>query len=367
MNDTLAQLNAAGVSIWLDDLSRARIDSGNLRDLIERDHIVGVTTNPTIFANALASGHDYDAQLADLARADVDVDEAVFQLTTTDVRSACDLLEPTYRASNGVDGRVSIEVGPELAHDTEATVAEARRLWEAVDRKNCYIKIPATAEGCNAIRRALAQGIDVNVTLIFGLEQYDAVLEAYVAGLEDARAAGLDISTIHSVASFFVSRVDTEIDARLRALGAPRDLFGKAAVANARLAYAACEHHFSTERWAGLEGAGARRQRPLWASTGVKDPAYRDTMYVEELVAPGTVNTMPEATLRAVIDHGVILGDRIAGTEGEARAVLDTVAAVGVDYSHVIETLSREGIEKFLGAWSNVRQTVAAGLKSNPS
>lgn len=362
MSDALTQLNDAGVSIWLDDLSRDRIDSGNLRDLIDHRHVVGVTTNPTIFANALTGGNHYDPQLGQLAAARTDIAEAVFELLTTDVRLACDILAPVFQASDGVDGRVSIEVAPDLADDTAATVASARRIWDAVDRKNCYIKIPATPAGYSAIRRCLGEGIDVNVTLIFGLEQYDAVLDAFIGGLEDARDGGRDISTIHSVASFFVSRVDTEVDARLRARNAPKELFGQAGIANARLAYAAHEAKFSTGRWAVLQKEGARRQRPLWASTGVKDPTYRDTMYVEELVAPRTVMTLPEPTLRAVADHGIITGDRITGTRTKSRALLDTVIAAGIDYPDVIATLTRQGIEKFQSAWRQVAVTVAVGL-----
>ena len=283
MSNALTRLNEEGVSIWLDDLSRDRIDSGNLRDLIAHSHIVGVTTNPTIFSHALARGNHYNAQLAELAAAQTDTEEAVYQLITTDVRRACELLDPVFRASDGVDGRVSIEVAPDLAYDTDATVASARRIWDAVGRRNCYIKIPATVQGHAAIRRCLGEGIDVNVTLIFGLEQYDAVLEAFIGGLEDARDAGLDISTIHSVASFFVSRVDTEIDARLRARHAPEALFGHAGIANARVAYADQQAKFSTDRWAKLQKMGARRQRPLWASTGVKASSRQESTTTRSL------------------------------------------------------------------------------------
>jgi transaldolase len=362
MNDALTRLNDAGVSIWLDDLSRDRIESGNLAHLIADSHVVGVTTNPTIFAHALTSGKRYDRQLAELAHAHANTPEAVFELITTDVRLACDIFAPAFEASDGVDGRVSIEVAPDLADDTAATVASARRIREAVDRRNCYIKIPATPAGFPAIRACLGEGIDVNVTLIFGLEQYDAVLEAFIGGLEDARDGGLDISTIHSVASFFVSRVDTEVDARLRARNAPGELFGQAGIANARLAYAAQDAKFGTDRWAALQEKGARPQRPLWASTGVKDPTYRDTMYVEELAGPGTVMTLPEATLRSVADHGIITGDRVTAHRAESRAVLDTLMAAGIDYPDVIDTLTRQGIQKFERDWRRVATTVDGGL-----
>ncbi|MEI2818830.1 MAG: transaldolase [Marmoricola sp.] len=362
MTDNLSQLSAAGVSIWLDDLSRERLETGNLADLVANDSVVGVTTNPAIFQAALANGERYNAQVAQLAQAGADVNEAVFALTTTDVRAACDVLRPIYDATAGVDGRVSIEVAPDLAHDTEGTVASARALWAEVDRANCLIKIPGTPAGCPAITTCLTEGIDINVTLIFGLDQYKAVMEAYVAGLEGADAAGLDLSQIHSVASFFVSRVDTEIDKRLEASGADASLFGRAGIANARLAYEAYEEFFSGPRWEALAAKGANKQRPLWASTGVKNPDYKDTMYVVDLVAPNTVNTMPEKTLQAVKDHGVVAGDQITPHYDEARATLAALAAAGIDYDDVIEVLIAEGVDKFVVAWEDLLASLNKSL-----
>jgi len=309
--DPLRRLSEEGVSIWLDDMSRTRLASGTLADLIRDRHVVGVTTNPTIFQKAISESDLYDSQLRDLAVRGVDVEEAIRMVTTLDVRWGCDVLRPVYDASDGVDGRVSIEVDPRLAHETEPTIAEARQLWWLVDRPNLFIKIPATKAGLPAIAQCLAEGISVNVTLIFSLERYGEVMEAFLDGIERARVAGHDLSRLGSVASFFVSRVDTEVDKRLDKIGSAeaKALRGKAAIANARLAYQRYEQVFGTARWASLADAGARPQRPLWASTGVKDPAYDDTQYVVELVAPGTVNTMPEATVNAVADHGVIRGD----------------------------------------------------------
>ncbi len=316
MTDALKRLSDEGVAIWLDDLSRKRITSGNLAELIDQQHVVGVTTNPSIFQKAISQGDGYDGQLTDLAARRLTVDEALRMITTADVRDAADILRPVYDATDHQDGRVSIEVDPRLAHDTTATVAEAKQLAWLVDRPNTLIKIPATKAGLPAITEVIGRGISVNVTLIFSLERYREVMDAYLSGLEKAKAAGLDLSEIHSVASFFVSRVDTEIDKRLEKIGTDeaKALKGKAAVANARLAYQAYEEVFGTERWAALEKAGANKQRPLWASTGVKDPAYPDTLYVTELVAPNTVNTMPEATLDATADHGQVTGDTIRGT-----------------------------------------------------
>lgn len=363
MSDRLRKLSDAGVSIWLDDLSRERLETGNLADLVKNSSVVGVTTNPSIFAGALADGARYDQQVRLLAADGADVDRTVFELTTTDVRNACDVLRDVWAATDGVDGRVSIEVSPTLAHDTDETVTEARRLWEAVDRPNLLIKIPGTTEGCPAITETLAAGISVNVTLIFGLAQYQDVMNAYVEGLERALANGHDLAGIHSVASFFVSRVDTEIDARLAKEGADAALFGRAGVANARLAFEACEQFFSGDRWAALEAAGARRQRPLWASTGVKNPEYDDTMYVVDLVVEDTVNTMPEKTLDAVADHGEIAGDRVRPFYADARATLDELTAAGVDYDDVIAVLIREGVEKFVTAWEELLGTVEASLE----
>ena len=364
MSDHLKELSEAGVSIWLDDLSRERLASGNLADLIKNDHIVGVTTNPSIFAAALADGERYDEQVRQLAAEGADVDKTVFALTTTDVRDACDVLRTVFDATNGVDGRVSIEVAPDLAHDTEATLASAKELWKEVDRPNLFIKIPATTAGAPAISDTLAEGISVNVTLIFGLDRYQGVMEAYVAGLEKAHAAGRDLSEIHSVASFFVSRVDSEIDNRLNKTGASDDLLGKAGVANARLAYEAYEKFFSGERWEKLAAAGANRQRPLWASTGVKNPNYRDTMYVVDLVVENTVNTMPEKTLQAVKDHGEVLADQVRPNYEDARQVMQQLADAGIDYDDVITTLEEEGVEKFVASWNELLETVERNLEA---
>ena len=363
MSDRLKQLSEAGVSIWLDDLSRERVETGNLADLVKNSSVVGITSNPTIFATALADGERYDAQVRRLAAEGADVHRTVFELTTTDVRDACDIMRPVYDATGGVDGRVSIEVSPDLADDTEATVAEAKRLWEAVDRPNAYIKIPATPAGLPAITETLGAGIDVNVTLIFGLDQYQGVMEAFIAGVEKARDNGHDLSQLHSVASFFVSRIDTEIDKRLEAAGADKSLFGRAGVANARLAYKAFEEFFATDRWAALEAAGARRQRPLWASTGVKNPDYDDTMYVVQLVVDGTVNTMPEKTLDAVADHGEIAGDQVHPNFDDAEQTMAELAEAGVDYDDVIAVLIREGVEKFVKSWGELEASVRASLE----
>jgi transaldolase len=359
----LADLSAAGVAVWLDDLSRARLTSGNLAALVADSHVVGVTTNPSIFQKALSDGAAYDEQVRDLALRGTDVGESVRALTAYDVRWACDVLRPVYDTTDGVDGRVSIEVDPRLAHDTARTVAEAKALWWLVDRPNLLIKIPATLAGLPAITAVLAEGISVNVTLIFSLERYEAVMEAFLAGLEQARANGHDLSTMASVASFFVSRVDTEIDARLDKAGRP-DLRGRAAIANARLAYHAYERVFSAPRWASLATDGAKPQRPLWASTGVKDPAYDDTQYVVELVAAGTVNTMPEATLEAVADHGVVRGDTVTSTYADAEQVLRDLADAGIDLAEVTELLEVEGVAKFEDAWNSLIESVTAQLEA---
>ena len=362
--DRLAQLSEAGVSIWLDDLSRERLTSGNLAELIRDKHIVGVTTNPTIFANALSKGEAYDEQLRELAARGAGLDAVVRELTTTDVRNAADLFRDVYSATSGVDGRVSIEVDPRLAKDTDATVAEAQDLWKTVDRPNVLIKIPATEEGLPAITRTLAEGISVNVTLIFSVERYQAVLDAYFAGLEQAKANGHDLKGIHSVASFFVSRVDTEIDKRLDTIGTDeaKALRGEAAIANARLAYAAFQELSATDRWKALAADGANAQRPLWASTGVKDPNYSDTRYVDQLVVRGTVNTMPEKTLAAVADHAEITGDTVTGRAAEAQAVFDNLTAVGIDIPDVFRVLETEGVEKFEKSWIELLETVTGQL-----
>ncbi len=365
MSEILKKLSNEGVSIWLDDISRERLETGNLEKLIREKYVVGVTSNPTIFAKALSKGSAYDEQVRDLAVRGVGVEEAVRAITTYDIRWAADVLRPVYERSDHIDGRVSIEVDPRLAHETAKTVAEAKALWWLVDRPNLFIKIPATLEGLPAITETLAQGISVNVTLIFSLERYGQVIDAYFEGLEKARANGHDLSTIESVASFFVSRVDTEADKRLEKAG-KTDLRGKAAIANARLAYALFEEKSDTDRWRALKAAGARPQRPLWASTGVKNPDYSDTMYVDELVAPSTVNTMPEATLDAVADHGSITGDTIHRYD-EARATMAALAEAGIDYDDVVRVLEEEGVAKFAASWNELLDTVKKELEDKAS
>ena len=362
--DRLAELAEAGVSIWLDDLSRERMNSGNLAELIRDFHVAGVTTNPTIFADALSHGEAYGDQLRKLAAEGADPVTSVRELTTTDVRDAADLFRNVHHATDGTDGRVYIEVDPRLARDTEGTVAEARRLWEIVHRPNIFVKIPATEEGLPAITTVLAEGISVNVTLIFSPDRYRAVIDAFFAGLEQAKANGHDLSHIASVASFFVSRMDTEVDRRLDAIGTDeaRSLCGEAAIANARLAYGVFEELFATDRWQALAAAGARPQRPLWASTSVKDPQYRDTRYVDELVAAGIVNTMPEKTLLAVADHACFTGDTISGTAAQSREVFARLAGVGVDLTDVFRVLEDEGVGKFEKSWLELLGTVADRL-----
>jgi transaldolase len=360
----LQRLAALGVSIWLDDLSRERLETGNLADLVAHSSVVGVTTNPSIFQAALSKGSRYDAQVSALAAEGADLATTVRALTTTDVRNACDVLRPVFDATDGIDGRVSIEVSPDLAYDTAATVAEARELWKVVDRPNLFIKIPATPAGCLAMSEVLGDGISVNVTLIFGLTQYAEVMAAYVAGLEKAAMSGHDLSTIHSVASFFVSRVDTEIDKRLQASGADSGLLGKAGVANARLAFEAYEAFFAGEAWESLAAAGARGQRPLWASTGVKNPDYDDTMYVVDLAVDGTVNTMPEATLNAVADHGVVRGDQVRPHYAQAHEVMTKLAVAGIDYDDVIDVLIGEGVDKFVASWHQLLDVVQDSLET---
>ncbi|BCT78224.1 transaldolase 2 [Sinomonas cyclohexanicum] len=358
-----AQLSAAGVSIWLDDLSRERLSSGSLKKLIDEKNVVGVTTNPSIFQAAITSGADYEAKVAELAAQGASVEETIFEITTADVADACDLFAPIAASTAGADGRVSIEVDPRLAWDTEGTIAEARRLYQRVGRDNVHIKIPATLEGLTAITAVLAEGISVNVTLIFSLDRYRAVIDAFQTGLERARENGHDLSTIHSVASFFVSRVDTEIDKRLEAIGEEaKGLKGKAGVANARLAYQVYEELFSSSRWAALAEAGALPQRPLWASTGVKDPAYPDTLYVTGLAAAGVVNTMPEKTLDATYHHGVVTGDTITGTYEESRRVLNALEGLGIAYDDVVALLEAEGLEKFVTSWAELLADVEDAL-----
>ena len=366
-NSALKALADNGVSIWLDDLSRERLTSGNLQEVIDSKGVVGVTTNPSIFQVALSDGESYSEQVAQLAADKTSLEDSVTAMTTQDVRDACDVMLPVFEATKGLDGRVSIEVDPGHAHDTDKTIEQAKELFELVDRPNVLVKIPATVAGLPAISKVLAEGISVNVTLIFSLDRYRAVMNAFLTGLEQARESGKDISTLQSVASFFVSRVDTEIDKRLDAIEGEhaetaKALRGKAGIANARLAYQAYEEVFSTPRWKNLEADGAKPQRPLWASTGVKDPAYPDTMYVTELVAPGVVNTMPEKTLDAVIDHGEVTGNTIEGTYEESSEVLDALERLGISYSEVTALLEKEGVDKFDASWNELLDGVKAEL-----
>jgi transaldolase len=366
-NVILSALSAAGVSVWLDDLSRDRLTSGNLQRLIDTRSVVGVTANPSIFQRAISQGSAYRRQLTELAQRGVDADSAIRTVITDDVRAACDVLRPQWEASGGVDGRVSIEVDPRLAHDTAATVSQAAELWQIIDRPNLFIKIPATSAGMPAISAAVAQGISVNVTLIFSVERHRQAMDAYLAGLEAARDAGRNLAGIHSVASLFVSRVDTEVDRRLEAIGtdAALALGGQAAIANARLAYAAYQEVFDHgTRYAALSYADANVQRPLWASTGVKNPAYPDTMYVTALVAPHTVSTIPEDTLEAVADHGVIVGDSVTGTAPQSQAVLDAVSAAGVDLADVFSVLENDGVAKFAASWWQLLDSFPAQPRS---
>ena len=368
MTDALADLSAVGVSIWLDDISRERLRTGNLQDLVDNKHVVGVTSNPTIFQKALEKGDAYDEQVRDLKVRQIELDQAIRELMAFDIRWACDVMRPVFDRTNGKDGRVSIEVDPRIAHDTEKTAAEAAALWWLVDRPNVMIKIPASQEGLAPIARSTERGISVNVTLIFSLERYEAVMDAYLTGLEKAKEAGVDLSTIRSVASFFVSRVDTEIDARLDKIGSDeaKALKGKAGIANARLAYELYEQVFTSDRWKALKAEGAHEQRPLWASTGVKDPNYDDTMYVVDLAVTNTVNTMPEATLNAVADHGVVRGDQVTGNYDDARQFMADLKNVGVDYDDVVQVLEVEGVQKFEDAWAQLLEGVQNQLDKSP-
>jgi transaldolase len=366
MTTPTAELSAVGTSIWLDDLSRDRIQSGGLEKLIAERNVVGVTTNPTIFAGALAKGTTYDDQVSTLATAGASVTDAVFEITTDDVASGCDIFRGVYDSTNGRDGRVSIEVEPGFAHDAAATIEQGTALWAKVNRPNVMIKVPATVEGLEAITALTAEGISVNVTLIFSLERYRDVINAYLAGLEQAKAAGKNLTTIHSVASFFVSRVDTEIDKRLEAIATPEALAlkSKAGVANAQLAYEVFTQAFASERARLLLDAGANKQRPLWASTGVKDPNLPDTLYVTELAVGDVVNTMPEKTLEAFFDHGELHGDAVTGSYAAANAVLDAIAAQGISYDEVTALLEKEGVEKFIVSWNELLDTVSAALEA---
>jgi len=362
-NDLLADLSSAGVSIWLDDLDRGRLKGGGLAELVATSAVVGVTTNPSIFEKAIGGESEhYAAQMRDLAIRKVTVDEAVRAMTTLDVRWACDVLHATYERTGGVDGRVSIEVDPRFAFDTAATVAEGRALHWQVDRANVLIKVPATLDGLPAITALIAEGISVNVTLIFSVDRYRAVLEAWLTGLEQARDNGLDLSTIESVASFFVSRVDSEVDKRL---GPDSPLRGTAAIANARIAYEAFAQVVASPRWASLAAAGAHLQRPLWASTGVKDPAYSDTRYVDQLVTQNVVNTMPEATLDAVRDHAVISGDTVVPFYQDAHDAFAAIAQAGVDMDDVVALLEREGVDKFIASWETLLGVVSNALEAS--
>ncbi|MFW0108457.1 transaldolase [Rothia sp. P7181] len=366
MTTPTQKLTDAGVSIWLDDLSRERITSGNLEELISSRNVAGVTTNPTIFAGALSQGESYAEQVKELAEEGVDVEEAVFTITTDDVRAACDIFAPVYESSQGRDGRVSIEVDPRLARQSAETAAMAKALASRVDRENVMIKIPATEEGLEPIAQTLAEGISVNVTLIFSLSRYRAVINAYMLGLEQALENGKDLSKIHSVASFFISRVDSEIDARLEAIGTDeaKALKGKAGLANARLAYQVFEEAFSSQRWERLAAAGANIQRPLWASTGTKDPALPDTLYVTGLVAPQCVNTVPEKTLEATYDHGVVTGDTITSTYDESDKILNAIESLGISYQEVVTLLEDEGLKKFDISWEELLETIRQALAS---
>nr|NLD40977.1 transaldolase [Actinomycetales bacterium] len=362
MSDNLKNLSAEGVSIWLDDLSRGAISSGLLKEEVAQKSVVGVTTNPTIFANALSKGADYAEQMSELAAAKTTLDDSVVAATTDDVRNACDVFAEIYEKT-GQDGRVSIEVDPRLAHETEPTIEQAKMLWATVDRPNAMIKIPATVEGLPAITATIAEGISVNTTLIFSLDRYRAVANAFIDGLEQAHEKGIDLSQIHSVASFFISRIDSEVDARLDRIGTEEALAlkGKVAIANGRLAYEAYEEIFSSERFTALPGAN--KQRVLWASTGVKNPDYPDTMYVSELVAPNVVNTMPAATLAACADHLEVTGDTVTPNYEDARNVMENLAAVGVDFDEVTDLLEREGVEKFEASWEELLESVSDALK----
>jgi len=362
MNQNMSALTVAGVSVWLDDLSRSRIESGNLKSLIEDYSVRGVTTNPTIFAAALKTDAYHDVLKREKSLGS-STEQAIFNITTEDVAAACEIFLPLYQSSGGVDGRVSIEVSPDLAFDTERTINEAIALHKKVAKENVMIKIPATIPGLAAITEVIAQGISVNVTLIFSIERYRAVIDAYLTGLEKAKDKGISLTKIHSVASFFVSRVDTEIDKRLAALGRD-DLKSKAAVANAQLAYELFLQEFSSPRWNALKASGAQLQRPLMASTGVKDPALPDTLYVSELVAPNLVNTMPEKTLMAFADHGNVAGNTIEPNLDTAKRLIADLKEAGIDLDEVTELLEKEGVEKFIVSWHELIDSVSEALKT---
>jgi transaldolase len=355
----LHELSEHGVSVWMDTLSREMLDTGQLARLMDEDAVVGVTSNPTIFQKALSTGEWYDDELRELLNGNEEPKEIFLALAIEDVRQACDLLRPAWDRTDGVDGYVSIEVDPELAYDRVATFEEAMRLHELVDRPNAYVKIPGTKPGLGAIEDCIARGRSINVTLIFSLDRHAEVIDAYVRGVERLIGDGGDPTSVNSVASFFVSRVDTEADRRLQELG-NEALQGKLAIANAKLAYQQYLELFSGERWAPLEAAGARRQRCLWASTSTKNPAYRDVMYVEALIGPETVNTMPLETVEAFQDHGVIRGHTLLEGIDDTRALFDELAAAGVDYDDVVETLEREGVEKFADSFKQLLEGIEA-------
>lgn len=361
----ISLLAEAGCSVWLDDLSRAKLtgsDPHSLPTRIRNSGVVGVTTNPAIFKSAISSAAEYSEDIARLKGSSVE--EVITRLTTDDVRQACDLFAEIYRSSNGFDGRVSIEVDPRSAHDTAATIAEGKLLWQLVDRPNVMIKVPATIEGLPAITELIATGISVNVTLIFAIDRYVQVIEAFIAGIEQAAKNGKDLSQIHSVASFFISRLDTAVDPILKSEGGilAQSLLGAAAIANAHLAYEQFEKEFSSPRWNSLSAQGANIQRPLWASTGVKDPAYDDTRYVMELIAPNTVNTMPQSTLDAIIDHGIFKGNTIKGKYEEARVVITQLGELGISIQSVTAELERDGVNKFADAWNELLESVKGAM-----
>ncbi|MCO8190168.1 MAG: transaldolase [Tropheryma whipplei] len=358
--NSLQKLSTAGVSVWLDDLSRSRITDGDLKKRIEKQCVVGVTTNPSIFAKSIASSRDYDSSFKNAFSRGCTLDEAVLSVISEDVSGALDLLADSYSASKGIDGRVSIEVDPTLAYDTEGTFRSVKSIWESINKPNLYVKIPATREGLEAISQSIASGVCVNVTLIFSLQRYREVIDAYLTGLERAVEAGRSIENIFSVASFFVSRFDVYVDEQLDNIGTPQALHlkGRAAVANARLAYEVYEEAFATPRYKILADKGANKQRPLWASTGVKNPRYPDTCYVTNLVARDVVNTMPEATLDAMNDHGEIRGDTITGTYEDSRAILSELAKLGVNYTEVTDKLEADGVKQFIDSWNQLKSNV---------
>jgi transaldolase len=360
---SVQEVAAAGTSIWLDDLSRAKItgnDPHSLPSRIASSGVVGVTTNPSIFSAAISGAAEYSSDIALMKSATVD--EVVKKLTTDDVRQACDLFADIFSKTKGFDGRVSIEVDPRLAHDTDGTIAAGKELWSIIGRPNVMIKVPATVEGLPAITALIAAGISVNVTLIFSVKRYGQVIDAFMKGLELCE----NPSQVHSVASFFVSRIDSAVDALLKKNSKPEahELLGKAAIANAHLAYQLFEEKFASDRWAALASKGSNRQRPLWASTGVKDPAYADTQYVIELIAPETVNTMPQSTLDALIDHGVVRGNTISGNYNQAVSVLQGLSSLDISLDQITSDLEIDGVKKFAQAWEELLANVKAAQQS---